>query len=63
MQRILGLAVAIVVLSFSAWPQAKPATTAPPHRAQAAAASTEDAPDPIAIIDTTAGKMTCTLIG
>ena len=62
MQRIIGLAVVLAVLSLSAWPQAKPATTNPPHRAtKAAPVPAEDAPDPIAIIDTTAGKMTCTL--
>jgi peptidyl-prolyl cis-trans isomerase A (cyclophilin A) len=62
MQRILGLAVTFLVLPLWAWPQAKPATTTPPHRAtKATSAPAEDAPDPIAIIDTTAGKMTCTL--
>jgi peptidyl-prolyl cis-trans isomerase A (cyclophilin A) len=62
MQRIFGLAVGITLFAVSAWPQAKPATTNPPHRATAAAAApAEDTPDPIAIIDTTAGKMTCTL--
>ena len=30
MQRIIGLAVVLVVLSLSAWPQAKPATTTRP---------------------------------
>src|SRR5262249_43233400 len=62
MQRTLGLAFVIVAFSSSAWPQAKPATTAPPHRAAAKPAPVdENAPDPIAIIDTTVGKMTCTL--
>ena len=62
MQRTLGLALVIVAFSWSAWPQAKPATTTPPHRAAAKPAPADaDAPDPIAIIDTTAGKMTCTL--
>jgi len=62
MQRTLGLALGIMLVSISTWPQAKPATTNPPHRATAApAASAEDTPDPIAIIDTSAGKMTCTL--
>jgi peptidyl-prolyl cis-trans isomerase A (cyclophilin A) len=62
MQRSIGLAVVLVTLSLSAWPQTKPATTTPPHRAtKATPAPAEDAPDPIAIIDTTAGKMTCTL--
>lgn len=62
MQRILGLAFGIALFAVSAWSQAKPATTNPPRRAKAAAAApAEDAPDPIAIIDTTVGKMTCTL--
>ena len=62
MRQTLGLAIILALFSVSAWPQAKPATTHPPHRAPAAAAaSAEDAPDPIAIIDTTVGKMTCTL--
>jgi peptidyl-prolyl cis-trans isomerase A (cyclophilin A) len=62
MQRTLGLALVIVAFSWSAWTQAKPATTTPPHRAAAKPAPVdENAPDPIAIIDTTVGKMTCTL--
>ena len=62
MQRTIGLALVIVAFSCSAWSQAKPATTTPPHRStKATSAPAEDAPDPIAIIDTTAGKMTCTL--
>jgi peptidyl-prolyl cis-trans isomerase A (cyclophilin A) len=62
MRQMIGLFVIISTLSLSAWSQAKPATTAPPRRATApAAASAEPAPDPIAIIDTMAGKMTCTL--
>jgi cyclophilin family peptidyl-prolyl cis-trans isomerase len=51
----------IGALSAAAWSQAKPATTTPPHRAGTPAAPAADAPDPIAIIDTTSGKMTCTL--
>jgi peptidyl-prolyl cis-trans isomerase A (cyclophilin A) len=55
----------VVCLSFSmwVWSQAKTKTATPPHRGAAAApqAPAEDTPDPIAIIDTTAGKMTCTL--
>jgi len=62
MQRTLGLALVIVAFSWSARAQAKPATTAPPHRAAAKPTPVdENAPDPIAIIDTTVGKMTCTL--
>ena len=64
MQRTLGLALVMVAFSCSAYAQAKPATTTPPHRAAAAkkaAPVDENTPDPIAIIDTTVGKMTCTL--
>ncbi|MGC2195601.1 MAG: peptidylprolyl isomerase [Terriglobales bacterium] len=61
MRRIIGLSIITVLLSFSGWSQTKPVTTTPPRRAGAPAASTADAPDPIAIIDTTSGKMTCTL--
>jgi peptidyl-prolyl cis-trans isomerase A (cyclophilin A) len=61
MRNLIGLLLITVLLGISAWPQTKPATTAPPKRAGTQAATPEDAPDPIAIIDTTAGKMTCTL--
>lgn len=61
MKRSLWLLITIGVLSLTAWTQAKPATTAPPHRTGNPTAPPADAPDPIAIIDTTAGKMTCTL--
>ncbi|HMK24042.1 MAG TPA: peptidylprolyl isomerase, partial [Terriglobales bacterium] len=57
MKRSFWLLCMIGALSLTAWTQAKPATTTPPHRAGTPA----DAPDPIAIIDTTVGKMTCTL--
>lgn len=60
MRQITGLFI-ILMVSLATWSQTKPATTTPPHRAATQAASAEDAPDPIAIIDTTAGKMTCTL--
>ena len=55
MQTRIGLA--IILLSLSAWSQTKPATTTPPRRTLAPAASAE----PTAIIDTTAGKIHCTL--
>jgi peptidyl-prolyl cis-trans isomerase A (cyclophilin A) len=58
MQRRIGLAAIIVLFSFGAWSQTKPATTTPPKRTAPAAAP---AGDPTAIIDTTAGKLTCTL--
>lgn len=61
MKRSLWLFCVIGAISATAWSQAKPATTTPPHRAGTQAAPPADAPDPIAIIDTTSGKMTCTL--
>ncbi len=61
MKRSLWLLFMISALSLTAWTQAKPATTTPPHRAGTPAAPPADTPDPIAILDTTAGKMTCTL--
>jgi peptidyl-prolyl cis-trans isomerase A (cyclophilin A) len=57
MQTRLGLA--IIVLSVSVWSQTKPATTTPPKRTPAAAPAASA--EPTAIIDTTAGKMHCTL--
>jgi peptidyl-prolyl cis-trans isomerase A (cyclophilin A) len=61
MKRSLWLLCVIGALAATGWPQAKPATTTPPHRAATPATPPADAPDPIAIIDTTSGKMTCTL--
>ena len=61
MKRSLWLLCMIGALSATAWSQAKPATTTAPHRAGTPATPPADAPDPIAIIDTSAGKMTCTL--
>jgi peptidyl-prolyl cis-trans isomerase A (cyclophilin A) len=61
MKRSLWLFCVIGALSATTWSQAKPATATPPHRAGTQAAPPADAPDPIAIIDTTSGKMTCTL--
>jgi len=58
MQKRIGLAAIIVVFSLCTWSQTKPTTTSPPKRAPAAAAPTGD---PTAIIETTVGKMTCTL--
>jgi peptidyl-prolyl cis-trans isomerase A (cyclophilin A) len=61
MRRIVGLLIMVVILSLSVLSQTKPATTTAPRRAGSPAASAEDTPDPIAIIDTSAGKMNCTL--
>ncbi len=60
MRKIFGLSIVIALFSLSVWSQSTPSATAAPHRA-GAAATAEDSPDPIAIIDTTAGKMNCTL--
>jgi peptidyl-prolyl cis-trans isomerase A (cyclophilin A) len=61
MRKTVALLIPVVILSLSAWSQTKPATTTAPRRAGSPAASAEDTPDPIAIIDTSAGKMNCTL--
>ena len=63
MKRSVWLLCVMAIISTTTWSQDKPATATPPHRAgaPAAGAAAADAPDPIAIIDTTAGKMTCTL--
>ena len=61
MRRMVGLLIMVVIFSLSVWSQTKPATTTAPRRAGSPAASAEDTPDPIAIIDTSAGKMNCTL--
>jgi peptidyl-prolyl cis-trans isomerase A (cyclophilin A) len=61
MRRMVGLLIMVVILSLSVWSQTKPATTTAPRRAGSPAASADDTPDPIAIIDTSAGKMNCTL--
>ena len=58
MQKRIELAAIIVFASLCSWSQTKPATTAPPKRATSAAAP---AGDPTAIIETSAGKITCTL--
>ena len=58
MQTRIGLA--ILALGLSAWSQTKPATTTPPRRTPAPTAQAASA-EPTAIIDTTAGKMHCTL--
>ena len=60
MRKIFGLAIIVGLLSLSVWSQSKPSTTTAPRRTPAAAGA-EDTPDPIAVIDTTAGKINCTL--
>jgi peptidyl-prolyl cis-trans isomerase A (cyclophilin A) len=60
MRRIYGPMASLALLSLFAAAQAPPAT--PPHRAPAATAPSAAAgANPEAIIDTTAGKMHCTL--
>jgi peptidyl-prolyl cis-trans isomerase A (cyclophilin A) len=61
MRKIVGLLIMVVILPLSVWSQTKPATTTAPRRAGSPTAGAEDTPDPIAIIDTSAGKMNCTL--
>lgn len=61
MRKIVGLSIPVVLMCLSLWSQTKPATASAPHRAGSPDAGTEDQPDPIAIIDTTVGKMNCTL--
>lgn len=61
MRKIVGLSIPVVLMCLSLWSQTKPATASAPHRAGSPDANTEDQPDPIAIIDTTVGKMNCTL--
>lgn len=57
MRNIVGLSIPVIFVCISLLSQTK--TTSAPHRAGNPAA--EDQPDPIAIIDTTVGKMNCTL--
>jgi peptidyl-prolyl cis-trans isomerase A (cyclophilin A) len=58
MRNVTGLVVVVAIFSIAAWTQAKPATTTPPNRTTPAASASAE---PTAIIDTTAGKMHCTL--
>jgi peptidyl-prolyl cis-trans isomerase A (cyclophilin A) len=60
MRRESCLVVIFALFSGMLWSQAKPAPSTPPHRT-ATSTSAAGAPDPVATIDTTAGKMTCTL--
>src|SRR5258705_896 len=55
MQTQIGLP--LILLPFSAWSKTNPPAPTPPKRTPAPAASAE----PTATIDTTAGKMHCTL--
>jgi len=59
MQKRIGLAAIIVLFSLCTWSQTNPATSTPPKRATAGTAAPTG--DPTAIIETTVGKMTCTL--
>jgi peptidyl-prolyl cis-trans isomerase A (cyclophilin A) len=61
MRKRIGLSVIIALLSLTAWSQTKPTTTTPPKRAAPAPSTASASADPTAIIDTTAGKIHCTL--
>jgi peptidyl-prolyl cis-trans isomerase A (cyclophilin A) len=64
MRRAFALLLSLAFLLLIASAQDKPATTTPPKRTPSATAPAAKAPaaDPEAIIDTTAGKMHCTLL-
>jgi peptidyl-prolyl cis-trans isomerase A (cyclophilin A) len=57
MQKRIRLAAITVLFSLCTWSQTKPTTTTPPKRAT----TTAPAGDPTAIIETSVGKITCTL--
>ena len=65
MSRCLGLLLCSAVLSLMGWTQTKPAQTTPPNRGTATPTGTHPAANPtaqpVAVINTTVGKMTCTL--
>ena len=56
----ISIGLLVLVLSLSAMSQTAPAASTPPKRT-GPAASTAASADPVAIIDTSAGKLTCTL--
>ena len=56
-----SLAVIFALFSGMLWSQTKPAPSAPPNRTTTSTTSATASADPVAIIDTAAGKMTCTL--
>lgn len=56
-----GLTVFFALFTGMLWSQAKPAPSTPPHRTPTSATTATASADPVAVIDTTAGKMTCTL--
>jgi len=61
MRRQSSLVVIFALFSGMLWSQAKPDPSTPPHRTTGPSTTAAASPDPVAIIDTTAGKMTCTL--
>ena len=61
MRKVIGLSVIIGLLSLCTWSQTKPTPPTPPKRATPAATTSAASADPTAIIDTTAGKLHCTL--
>ena len=60
MHRIRLIAI-ILVSSLSLWSQTNSTPATPPHRAATSTTASAVSADPTAIIDTTAGKLTCTL--
>ena len=61
MRRQTRVVVIFTFFSGMLWSQAKPAPSTPPHRTATAETIAAASADPVATIDTTAGKMTCTL--
>lgn len=61
MRRQTRVVVIFTFFSGMLWSQATPAPSTPPHRTATAETIAAASADPVATIDTTAGKMTCTL--
>jgi peptidyl-prolyl cis-trans isomerase A (cyclophilin A) len=63
MRRFCGLVLCTVLFWVSGWAQNKPTQTTPPNRGAAKPTGTHPSSnaEPVAIIDTTVGKMHCTL--
>src|SRR5579864_6476750 len=61
MENRFGFVIGFVMLATVSWCQTKPTPSTPPNRTATAASGATASADPTAIIDTTVGKMTCTL--
>jgi peptidyl-prolyl cis-trans isomerase A (cyclophilin A) len=61
MHKQIRLVTIILLSSLTVWSQTNSAPATPPHRAATSTTASAGSGDPTAIIDTTAGKMTCTL--